>query len=283
MSSECSLLQRFWAALRAGLIGCGLAEPLLRLGRLGLTDTRRHLARYYLTPPGTGWLGLEIGALHCPLPLPPGADALYIDKHLPVALKTLRPDVQDTAIVTPDFIANGFSLQCIADACLDFVIANHVLEHSIDALGTLCQWLRVLRPDGILFVAVPLGDRCFDRGRPLTSPDHFVEDYRLSARGERAAMRERNLRHVEEYLAISAPAIAREQGATWAPPDTQERARLIGHLLDVDPAQMHHHVFSVDSFATLLGLLDEICGRHMLVERIARSSVEIIGIVRKLA
>jgi len=109
MSSEAASPNALWQAARALLIGCGMAEPLLRIGRLGL----------------------EIGALHCPLPLPPGVCSLYVDKSLPVELRTLRPDVQNASIVATNFLANGFRLQYVADVSQDFVIANHVLPHAV--------------------------------------------------------------------------------------------------------------------------------------------------------
>ena len=274
MQSERSFTQRSWSALRATLIGCGLSEPLLRRGLLGLNETRRLLALRHLP---AGARGLEIGALHCPLPLPPSAQARYVDRHFPEVLRTLRADAGD-AIVTPDLLADGFSLDCIATVSQDFVVANHVLEHAVDALGTLENWLRALRPGGVLFVAVPIGERCFDRGRDITPAEHFLEDCRLVAAGDRQAMRERNRAHVEEHLAIAAPAIAREQCQPWLQPQGAEREREIERLLGADSSQIHHHVFTLDSFAALLGLL----GEQTRIERIARSSVEIVGIVRKL-
>lgn len=273
MRSERSLTQRTWSALRTALIGCGLSEALLRRGLLGLDETRRHLALRHLP---AGARGLEIGALHCPLPLPPGAQARYVDRHAPEALRTLRADA-GAAIVTPDLLANGFALDCIAAASQDFVVANHVLEHAVDALGTLENWLRVLRPGGILFVAVPIGERCFDRGRAVTPVEHFLEDRRLVAAGDAAAMRGRNRAHVEEHLAIAAPALAREQGQPWSPLQGAAREREIERLLGADSSQIHHHVFTPDSFAALLGLL----GEQPRIERVARSSVEIVGIARK--
>lgn len=268
-------MQRIWSALRAALIGCGLSEALLRLGLLGLDETRRHLALRHLP---TGGRGLEIGALHCPLPLPPGAQACYVDRHAPEALRTLRADA-GAAIVTPDILADGFSLGCIADSSQDFVVANHVLEHAKDALGTLESWLRVLRPGGVLFVAVPRGERCADRGRAVTTVGHFLEDSRLVAAGDTDAMRARDRVHVEEHLAIAAPALARGRGEPWRRPQGDAHEREIVRLLGTDSSQIHHHIFTQDSFAALLGLL----GEQARTERVARSSVEIVSIVRKLA
>lgn len=251
-----------------------MSEPLLRLGLLGLEATRRRLALGHLPAGGEG---LEIGALHCPLPLPPGAQARYVDRHTAEELRRLRPDAGDV-LVNPDLIADGFTLTCIADTSQDFVIANHVLEHTNDALGALKHWLRVLRPGGVLFVAVPIGARGADRGRRMTTIEHFLEDHRLVAAGEAAAMHARDRIHVEEHLDIAAPALARERGQTWAPLPDEARAREIARLLGTDANQIHYHVFAQDSFAALLGLLAP-AGR---IERLARSRVELIGIVKRI-
>lgn len=275
MPSEQSLLHTVWSTLRNCLVGCGLSGPLLHIGYLGLDETRRHLSLRYLKPEGTA-LGLEIGAMHRPLPLPVGARALYIDKYTRRALQEMSSEVT-TSIVTPDIITDGFNLGCIAPSSQDFLIANHVLEHASNALGTLQNWLRVLRPGGILFVAVPRGDRCFDRGRTITSVAHFVEDHRLSIAGDHATIRARNREHIEEHLSISAPVLARQQGQIWTAPKPEAREQLIERLLGSDSSLVHHHVFTPASFGALLGLLNT----SMVVERIAHSSVEIIGIARK--
>lgn len=276
MPSKQSLLNRVWPTLRKCLVGCGLSEPLLKIGYLGLDETRRHLSLRYLKSAGA-LLGLEIGAMHRPLPLPAGARARDIDKYTRHALQEMSSEVI-TSIVTPDIITDGFDLGCIAPSSQDFLIANHVLEHASNALGTLHNWLRVLRPGGILFVTVPRSERCFDRGRIITSVAHFVEDHRLSIAGDHATIRTRNREHIEEHFAISAPVLARQQGQIWTPPQTEAREQLIERLLGSDSSLIHHHVFTPASFGALLTLLDT----SIVVERIAHSSVEIIGIARKL-
>lgn len=278
MTAAPPTLARLWSCLRRGMVAAGLGELLLRLNVLGLAETRRHLAWRHIAPGSTG---LEIGALHAPLPLPPGAHAIYVDKHSAATLRSLRADAAAT-LVGPDLLADGLRLDCITPGSQDFVIANHLLEHAQDALGTLCNWLHVLRPGGLLFVAVPIGARCFDRGRPLTPAEHFLADYELTRAGDTAAMCQRNLVHIEEHLAISAPAIAALQGQSWKPPGDAERQRLIAHFLDRNPEQIHHHVFSPACLGELLELLCRVTGGACRVERVAASRVETLGIVRRL-
>ena len=54
-----------------------------------------------------------------------------------------------------DVIDNGETLQTLPDARQDFVVANHFLEHCQDPIGTIVNHFRVLKPGGVLFMAVP--------------------------------------------------------------------------------------------------------------------------------
>jgi len=51
------------------------------------------------------------------------------------------------------------SLPMFADGALDYILSSHALEHiSDDSVAVLQEWARVLRPGGLLVVAVPTGD-----------------------------------------------------------------------------------------------------------------------------
>ena len=60
----------------------------------------------------------------------------------------------------------------LPDGSQDFIIANHLLEHVADPIGALEEWYRLLRPDGILFLALPDKRVTFDKDRPRTTLDH---------------------------------------------------------------------------------------------------------------
>ena len=59
----------------------------------------------------------------------------------------------------------------------DFIIANHFIEHTEDPIGTIKRFLTVLRPQGILYMAVPDKRFTFDLERPLTSLEHLLRDH----------------------------------------------------------------------------------------------------------
>ncbi|UXI67699.1 class I SAM-dependent methyltransferase [Tahibacter amnicola] len=73
------------------------------------------------------------------------------------------------------------SLDDIADASVDYLIAFEVLEHIVDDRGALASWTRKLKPDGRLLATVPAHQRKFGPG------DHRVGHVR---RYERAQLRE---------------------------------------------------------------------------------------------
>ena len=115
-----------------------------------MAQTRAALAARFLSG-----RGIEIGALDCPLPLPACASARYVDRADATELRRLYPELAESELVNPDVIENGETLSSFAADSLDFIIANHMLEHCENPLGTLRNHLRVVRPGGILYYAIP--------------------------------------------------------------------------------------------------------------------------------
>jgi predicted SAM-dependent methyltransferase len=129
--------------------------------------------------------GIEIGALHMPLPVGPDATVSYVDR---LSMKDLRqhyPELRRLPLVEPDIIADGQTLTGIENATQDFVIANHFLEHAEDPIGTIRHFARVLRPGGILFIALPDKRFTFDQKRPETSNDHLQLDHERGPQASR--------------------------------------------------------------------------------------------------
>lgn len=197
---------------------------------------REDLARRYLT--GSG---IEIGALGFPLRVPPGVAVRYVD-HLPReeliafnrrSFELARIDAQ--AIPPVDVVDDGATLATFADATLDFVIANHVLEHIEDPVEALENWLRVLRDGGILFLALPDARRTYDAPRERTSVEHVLRDHRDGPHNSRRA-------HYEEWARI----------LDAVPP---ERIAARAEEFAAQDARHHFHVWELEGFLALLHAL----------------------------
>jgi SAM-dependent methyltransferase len=120
--------------------------------------------------------GIEIGALNNPLKVPPDVKVQYVDCKTPGELQKFY--VSQEGIKAPDILMDGEKLTGIKDESQDFVIANHFIEHCEDPIGTIENFLRVVKRHGILFLTLPDKRFTFDVCRPLTTFEHLLRDYR---------------------------------------------------------------------------------------------------------
>lgn len=134
---------------------------------------RAHIAARYLKG-----AGIEIGALGTPLNVQPHVKVTYVDRQSLEDLRKEYPEMANRQLVKPDIIDDGETLNLIPDGSLDFLVANHFLEHCENLLGTLRSHTRKLKPGGRLFYAIPNRDFTFDRDRPVTPFEHLVQDDR---------------------------------------------------------------------------------------------------------
>lgn len=120
--------------------------------------------------------GLEIGPSYNPLlPKSEGFDVQtvdYTDQAGLVAKYDGNPHVDRARIERVDHVLDGS--KTLADAIgrhgtFDYIVASHVIEHTPDMLGFLQSCDALLKPDGVLLLAVPDKRHCFDALQPLTS------------------------------------------------------------------------------------------------------------------
>jgi SAM-dependent methyltransferase len=221
--------------------------------------------------------GLEIGALHFPLKVPPRARVRYVDRAPREQSIRDFPELDPTKIVEPDFIEDGFALTSIPAASQSFVIACHVLEHAPNPLQTLESWWRVLAPHGVLFVIVPVREHCFDRDRPLTSVAHMVDDYELCASVGSDALTQRNIQHYIEWLTVSIPNIQK------SPPPSPESVASKAKEMAEQRDEIHFHTFSTQSFRELLLHFSTRDRTPSMVLDVLDLGSETLGIVRRTA
>lgn len=183
--------------------------------------------------------GLEVGSLHRRLPL--AANVLYLDMCSMAQLRSqYSEDPRVDQIGRVHLVAKGGSYPFIDDNAFDFVASSHVLEHVANPPRQLQEWLRILRPGGIVYAIVPDMRYCFDRRRSLTTLSHFIEEYE---RGETRS----SLEHYRDY-------IINTNGEDGIDRDVSEE-----HIRRCFEAQesIHVHTFTAES---LRGFLDHFAG-----------------------
>lgn len=126
------------------------------------------------------------------------------------------------------YVVEASNLQGIEDACYDFVLSSHCIEHLANPLQGLAEWLRVLKEDGLLILIIPHKDGTFDHRRPVTSLDHLIQDFDTHTD-------EADMTHLEEILNLHD--LSKDPGAG----DFQffrDRSKR-----NVENRCLHHHVF----------------------------------------
>ncbi|MDX6665045.1 MAG: hypothetical protein QOG68_1251 [Solirubrobacteraceae bacterium] len=222
-----------------------IRDIVLRVDPENYAVRREDLARIYLTGDG-----IEIGALTWPMRMPPGARVRYVD-HAPkaelVAAYGYNFHLQGafaSAIPETDVIDEAEHLATFADGSVNFVVANHVLEHIEDPIGALKTMLRVLRPGGILFLSLPDARFSFDAPRPRTTVEHLVRDHRDGPEGSRQE-------HYEEW--------ARLIEGMQEPADIARRAAEFA----ADEVRNHFHVWELDTFLEVIRVVDLPCSLEL--------------------
>lgn len=136
------------------------------------------------------WLsgdGIEIGALHNPLAVPRGARVTYVDWKDEDGLRKHYPELEGISLAPVSVIASAEDLGPFDDESQHFVIANHLVEHLEQPIRALIEFQRVLKPGGVLYMALPDSRLTFDRLRALTPDEHLFEEHRFGAEANRRA------------------------------------------------------------------------------------------------
>lgn len=230
----------------------GLPPVLLLTGdpsTTALAVPRRLVAAAFLAGKG-----LEIGALHNPLPLPETAQARYVDRLDKPGLYEHYPELRQFDLVPVDVIDDGERLTTIDDESEDFVIANHFLEHCEDPLTTLENLLRVVRPGGSIFMAVPDKRRTFDRDRTITPLEHLLDDR------HRGADRSRG-HHYREWVTLVEPHFGRYGAGTPEPVIAARIAELMAQQYSI-----HFHCWTSREVLELLACARDTLGMPFDVE-----------------
>lgn len=125
--------------------------------------------------------GLEIGALCNPV-VPPDCPRICFADHLDTAGLREKyrtdPHVDIDRIVPVRFVwSHGALIEHVGEQRFDYVVAAHVVEHVPDLLGWLKHIAEVLRPGGLLALAVPDMRYTFDCQRRTTAIADLLQAY----------------------------------------------------------------------------------------------------------
>ncbi|WP_279480855.1 bifunctional 2-polyprenyl-6-hydroxyphenol methylase/3-demethylubiquinol 3-O-methyltransferase UbiG [Aureimonas sp. SK2] len=129
--------------------------------------------------------GLEVGPSYNPLlPKSEGFRVETIDYADQAELQrkyAANPTVDASRIEPVDYVSDGRPMRQVIgeEGRYDFILASHVIEHTPDMIGFLRDCESLLKPDGVLVLAVPDKRCCFDVFQRLTSTGEVLDAHRL--------------------------------------------------------------------------------------------------------
>lgn len=223
--------------------------------------TRYRLSSAYLTGQG-----IEIGALHNPLPVGRQVKVKYIDRLSRANLLQQYPELAHQNIVNPDIIDDGERLFEIRNESLDFIIANHFIEHCENPIATLVNFFSRLKPGGVVYLAVPDKRFTFDRQRGSTSLAHLQNDFGDGGSNSREA-------HYRDFAKYSLL-----KGAV-----SEDEVTVLARQLIEKNYSIHFHVWTQDEFLDFLQWLKTNHLRRLEIIESRRNHHEGIFILRKQA
>jgi hypothetical protein len=223
---------------------------------LGLLARERISFRYLIGS------GIEIGALHNPLPISNSAKVKYIDRMPSTELQKHYAELNPQLMVNIDIIDDGEILSKISDNSLDFVIANHFLEHCENPIGTIRNHIKKIKSRGILYYAIPIKTYTFDKDRPLTKISHLIDD------DTNGATNSRNNHYCEWAKFVD---------KIQTPDEIEQR---ISQLMTMGYS-IHYHVWDIESWFEFLYKTNEYLNNPFKVMHFEHNDNEIITILQK--
>lgn len=222
---------------------------------------RDRVARKYLSG-----RGIELGAQQIPTSVSRDCSVEYVDV-IPNDVLAERYGLQATKLVPLSHIFDGSDLSVYGDDELDFVIANHVLEHFDDPVSGLCEWLRIVKTGGRIFITLPnYRCNCYDFERVPARLEHLELDYR-DASGRPA----RNFQH---YIEIAT--------TLYKSTDIEAMQQLAQEWTDTDNRQ-HYHVYDETTVKDVIYLAENAAsvGLTMVEGRFSRDEFEFLLVLEK--
>lgn len=222
-------------------------------------NPRNFLGRHYLK--GSG---IEIGAAHYPVKMPPGVKVRYVDVFTEDDLRKVFPrEYKHVDLVHIDVVDDGETLAKFKNNSVDFIIANHFIEHCLDPIGTILNMYKKLRKGGIIYMAVPDKRYTFDKPRPITTYAHLLEEHKDPTKQKfRKA-------HTEESVRL-----------TETPANKKRAAARVQELLD-SGFRIHYHVWTQKEITEMFVRLAQDFSIDLEIEAILKNRHEVIYLLKK--
>ncbi len=234
----------------------GNLEASYRQAKQALNDPRTFLAHHFVHGQG-----IEIGAAQFPVILPEGVKIRYVDLFTEAEIRKAWPIYENLDIVHIDVVDNGEQLTKFKARSLDFIIANHFLEHCLDPIGTLTNMYKKLRPNGILFLAIPDKRYTFDKDRVITPYSHLLAEHKDKTK--------RFLwEHTVEFFTLAEPFDG----------DIEQRSREIIE----SGFRIHYHVWTSRELVELFTRIADDFGVKIEIEALVKNGHETIFVLRKV-
>jgi SAM-dependent methyltransferase len=222
---------------------------------------RIHLSRENIAQMYLKGAGIEIGGLNSPLKVPARANVKYVDRLPLPMLREQFPELAGRKLVDVQIVDDGETLTSIAGSSLDFVIANHFIEHCENPLGAIKNMLRVLKNQGIIYISIPDKRFTFDVDREITSTEHIIRDYEHGPAHSKKG-------HFEEWARV----------VDKVPEESVEEN--VRSLLKSN-ASIHYHVWTQTEILEMLLTLKKAFSLNFEVELIYKNGSEVILVLRK--
>lgn len=190
--------------------------------------------------------GIECGALQNPLAAPAATRTFYVDRLTLADARAHYPELEGQPLTAPNVVGDVQRLP-IGDACVDFCVGNHLLEHARDPIAALAELLRVVRPGGVLYVSVPDVGNPLDRGRAVTPFGHLLADHEPGR--DRSA---EDAAHYREYTDSAHPTL-----------DERMRREVEARFL-AQGYSVHFHTFDAETFRQLCAAVAARTGARLI-------------------
>lgn len=225
-----------------------------------INSKRNFLAERYISG-----RGIEIGAAQLPVRVPAGSSVKYVDVFTDEELKKALPLYDKLDLVHVDVVDDGEKLSKFSNGSLDFIIANHFIEHCLDPIGTIINMYKKLRNEGILYMAIPDKRYTFDMPRPITTYNHLLEEH-----NDKTGKKFR-LEHTKEYVRVK---LGKQKNLEL------KAEKRVQEILD-SGYRVHYHVWTTKEMVEMLMRLGDDFNIDFEVEALLKNHHEVIFIIRK--